>query len=84
MKPWSVQAYPVERGDKSGLFDQASGESARNRAILKYVSAYEFVHLKGHHFLNLPHSAGLSAVFGRIRPLAADLHASTLKDGIFA
>jgi hypothetical protein len=77
----SGQAFSFECGDKSGLFDHASGESARNRAILKYVSAYEFVHWKGQDFLNLLHSVGLSGVFGRVRPLAADLHASTLKDG---
>ena len=73
--------FSVGRGDTAGRFDQGNGGQARNRAILKYVSAYEFVHLKGQDFLNLLHSAGLSAVFSSIRPLAANLHASSLKDG---
>ncbi len=41
-------------------FDHGNGETARNRAILKCVSAYELVHLDEPDFLNCPHSAGLS------------------------
>ncbi len=58
-------------------FDQVTDQKARNRAILNYVSAYEFVHFKGPDFLDRPNSAGLSGKLCDVRSLAADLLIST-------
>lgn len=72
---WRLHAR-YERWLTKGRFDQSNGEKTWNRAILKYVCAYEFVHLKCRDFLNCPHSLGLTRFCKRsaLWPLICMLH----------